>query len=102
MEEMLENVTVGLWKSWGILPFCTELSLGEDILNAGHEMRPIQETMTVLHLENVPKRITALEEMEIMKATSSDHMFNIMQNINLLYQMLQPLQDQIVTGTNKF
>ena len=57
-------------------------------------MRPMEETMTILDFENDPKRINALEEMEIMKETSSNHMLNIMQNSN-------PLQDQTVTSTDK-
>ena len=44
--------------------------------------------------KNDPKRINALEEMEIMKMTTSNHMTNIIQNINSLYQMLQPLHNQ--------
>ena len=61
----------------------------------------IGEDIAILHFENDPKRIKALEEMEIMKATTTDHMLNIMQNINLLYRMLQPLQDQTTTTTDK-
>ena len=62
----------------------------EHILNAGH--------MRHLHFENDPKRINALEEMEIMKVTTSDHMVNIVQNNNPLYQILQPLQDKTTTS----
>ena len=40
-----------------------------------------------------PRESNAFEEMEIMKATTSDHMLNIIQNINPLYRMLQPLKD---------
>ena len=39
--------------------------------------------------------------MVIMKATTSDHMLNIIQNINPLYQMIQLLQDQATTSTDK-
>ena len=38
---------------------------------------PMEETMTILHFENNPKRINVHEEMEITKATTSDHMLNI-------------------------
>jgi hypothetical protein len=41
-------------------------------------MRPMEETTRVLHFENDHMIINALEEMEVMKATTSDHMFNIM------------------------
>ena len=40
-------------------------------------MRPMEEAMTILYSQNDPKRINSLEEMEIMKATTADHMFNI-------------------------
>ena len=43
-------------------------------------MRPMKENTIVLHFENDPKRISVLETMEIMKATTSDHMRNVMQN----------------------
>ena len=34
-----------------------------------------------------------------MKATTSDHMLNIVQNNNLLYKILQPLHDQTAIST---
>jgi hypothetical protein len=52
-------------------------TFSEHILNARHEMRPMEETTTILHFENDPRRINALEEMEIVKATTSDYMLNI-------------------------
>ena len=72
------------------------------ILNAAHEMRPIEETMTITHFENDPKRINNLEEIEIRKVIISDYMLNIMQNNKLLYKILQLLQDQRASSTNKF
>ena len=65
-------------------------------------MRPMEETMTILHFENYPKRIDAFEEMEIMKATTSDDMLNIIQNMNPLYQMLQSVQDQTTTSADDY
>ena len=65
-------------------------------------MRPMEETMTILDFENDPKRINALEEMEVMKATNSDHMLNIIQNINPLYRTLQSVQDQTTTSAHDF
>jgi hypothetical protein len=56
--------------------------------------------MTILHFENDPKRINALEEMEIMKATTSDHILNIIQNTNPHYSMLQSVQDQTKTSAD--
>ena len=46
-------------------------TFSDHILNAGHEMRPMEETMMILHFENDPRRINALEESEIMKVTTS-------------------------------
>ena len=65
-------------------------------------MRPIEEVKPVLHYENDPKRINALEEIEIMKAMTFDHMLNIMQSDNPRYHILQTLQDQTtkITGTS--
>ena len=40
-----------------------------------------------------PQENQRSEKMEIMKATISDHMLNIIQNINSLYQTLQSVQD---------
>ena len=40
--------------------------------------------------------------MEIMKSITSDHTFNIMQNKNQVYQILQPLQDQKTTSTDVY
>ena len=65
-------------------------------------MRPMDETMTSLHFENDTKRIKALEEMEIMKATPSDHMLDFIQNMNPLYRMLQPVQDQTTTSMDNY
>ena len=63
-------------------------TFSEHILNAGHEMQPMEETMTILHFENDPRRINALKELEIMRATTSDRM------LNTLYRILHSLQDQ--------
>ena len=70
-------------------------------MNEAHKMQQMEETMRILHFENYFKRINTLEEMKIMKVTTSDHMLNIMQNRNLLYKILQPLQNQTVTNTDK-
>jgi hypothetical protein len=61
-------------------------------------MRPMEETMIILHFENDPKRIIAFEEVEIMKAIISDHMLNIIQNIKSLYRMIQSVQSQTMTS----
>ena len=56
--------------------------------------------MTILHFDSDPKRINSLQEMEIMKATTSDHTLNINQNNNLFYKILQPFQDHTATDTD--
>ena len=38
-------------------------TFSEHILNAGYDMRPMEETMKILHFQNDPKRINAIEEM---------------------------------------
>ena len=37
-------------------------TFSEHILNMGHEMRPMEETMTILHFEDDPRRINILED----------------------------------------
>ena len=62
-------------------------------------MRPREDVMTILHVENYLMRITEHKEIENMKATAYDYMLNIIQiNNNLLYKILKPLQDQSATG----
>ena len=45
-------------------------------LNEGHEMKTIEETMSIIHLENNHRKINTLEEIEILKAASSKHLLN--------------------------
>ena len=59
----------------------------------------MEETVTILYFENNLKRINALEGIEIMKVTTSNHILNIIQNNNPLYKIVQPLQDQTATST---
>ena len=54
----------------------------------------MEETMTILQFENDPRRINALEELEIMKETTSDHMLNIVHNFNPLYRIPHSVEDQ--------
>ena len=58
-------------------------------------MRPLEEITTIIHFEKYPRRIIALEEIEVM------NMLNIVQNNKTLFKILQPLQDQTVTGIDK-
>ena len=49
----------------------------EHVLNEGHEMKTIEETMSIIHLENNHHRkINTLEENEILKAASSKYLLN--------------------------
>ena len=43
----------------------------EHALNEGHEMKPIEETMSIIRLENIHRNINTLEEIEILIAASS-------------------------------
>ena len=38
----------------------------EDVLNEGHEMKTIEETMSIMHLENNNRKMNTLEEIEIL------------------------------------
>ena len=75
-------------------------TFSERILNAGNKMRPIEETMTILHFENDPRRINALEELEIVKATTSDPMLNVVHNMNPLYRIPHSVQDRTQTNAD--
>ena len=48
----------------------------EHVLNEGHEMKTIEETMSIIHLENNHRKRNTLEEIEILKAASSKHLLN--------------------------
>jgi hypothetical protein len=48
----------------------------EHVLNKGHEMKTIKETMSIIHLENNNRKINTLEEIEILKAASSKYLLN--------------------------
>jgi hypothetical protein len=71
-------------------------TFSEHILNTGHQMRSMGETVTILHFVNDLKKMNTLEEVEIIEATTFAHMFNIMQNNNQLHQI--QLQDQTATS----
>ena len=72
-------------------------TFSEYILNMGHEKRPMEE---ILHFENNPRRINPLEELEIVKATTSDRMFNIVHNGNPLYRIPHSVQDQTMANAD--
>ena len=53
-----------------------ESKFSELVLKEGHEMKTIEETMSIIHLENKHRKINTLEEIEILKAASSKHLLN--------------------------
>ena len=57
--------------------YCTEgkSKFSEHVLNEGHEMKTIQDTMSIIHLENNHRKINTLE-MGILKAASSKYVLN--------------------------
>ena len=55
-------------------PFKGKSKFSEHVLNEGHEMKTIEET--IIHLENNHRKINTLEEIEILKAASSKHLLN--------------------------
>jgi hypothetical protein len=69
-------------------------TFSEHVLNAGREIWPMEETMTILHFENDPRRINALEELEVFKETTFNRMLNIVHNIKPIYRIPHSVQDQ--------
>ena len=51
-------------------------NIPEHVLNEGHEMKTIEETMSVIHLENNYRKINTLEEIEIINPASSKYLLN--------------------------
>ena len=48
----------------------------EHVLKEGHEMKTIEETMSIIHLENNHRKINTLKKIEILKAASSKYLLN--------------------------
>ena len=67
---MCEDSNVKNVFSYGFAKF------SEHILNEGHGMKTIEETMSIIHLENNHTKINTLEEIEIIKAASSENLRN--------------------------
>ena len=53
----------------GISKFC------EHVLNEGHQMKTIEESMSIIHQEN-NRKINTLEEIKILKSASSKNQLN--------------------------
>ena len=52
-------------------------------------MKTIEETMSIIHLENNHRKINTLEEIEILKAASSKHLLNVIAEQNdPIYKLL--------------
>ena len=45
-------------------------------IKEGHKIKPIEETMTIMHLENNYGNINVLEQMEVLKAASSQNILH--------------------------
>ena len=69
-----------------------QLECPEHVLNEGHEMKTIQETMSIIHFEKNHRRINTLEEIEILKAASFKHLLNdvIAEQNDPIYKLLPP------------
>ena len=52
------------------------MNFSEHVLNEGHEMETIEETVSTIHLENNHRKRNALEEIEIIKAASSKYLLS--------------------------
>ena len=53
-------------------------------------MKTIEETMSIIHLENNHRKINTLEELEILKVASSENLLNdfIARQYDPLYKLL--------------
>ena len=52
----------GLWTLWGTTLKANQFS--EHVLNEGHEMKTMEETMSIIHLENKQRKINTLVSVE--------------------------------------
>jgi hypothetical protein len=50
--------------------------ISDHFVKEGHEMRTIEETMSIINLENNHRKINMLEEIKILKAASSRYLVN--------------------------
>ena len=48
----------------------------EHVLNEGHETNTIEETMSIIHIENNHRKINTLEEIKILKSATSENLLN--------------------------
>ena len=69
--------------------------MSEHIVNEGHEMKTIEETMSIIHHENNHRKIYTLEDIEIRKAASSKYLLNdvIAGQNDPIYKLLPTLSD---------
>ena len=65
--------------------------LSEHVLKEGLEMKTIEETMSIIYLENNYRKINSLEEIEILKPASSKYLLNdvITGQNDPMYKLLQ-------------
>jgi GIY-YIG catalytic domain. len=67
----------------------------DQVLREGHEMKTIEETMSIIHLKNNYRKINTLEEIKILKAASSKYLLNdvIAEQNNRMYKLLLSVSD---------
>ena len=53
-----------------------EINLKIIVLNEGHEIKTIEETMSIIHIENNHRKINTLQEIEKLKAASTKYLLN--------------------------
>ena len=53
-----------------------KFKFSDHVVMEDHEMKTIEETMSIIHLESNHRKINMLEEMKILKAASSKYLFN--------------------------
>ena len=52
------------------------VEISENVLNEGHEMKTIEETMSIIYQENNHRKINTLEVIKILKVASSENLLN--------------------------
>ena len=64
-------------KSWQLsILLNIKSKFSDHVLNKGHKIKTIEETISMIHIENNRRKINTLEETEILKAASSKYLLN--------------------------
>ena len=64
------------FKNFGLQNSELRLIFSEHVPKEGHEIKTIEETMSIIHLDHNHRIINTLEEIEIQKAASSENLLH--------------------------